>query len=122
MAKKGALLPGSAELLVLSLLGEGEMYGYQISEELRRRSDETFVMRAGTLYPILHGLEQQGRVESFEKEGDTPGRPRRYYRITRAGRAALEERRQEWRRLSAAVNAVLGEAFARAPLAEGGRC
>lgn len=122
MRKKGALLPGSAELLLLSLLSEGEMYGYQMSEELRRRSDGTFEMKAGTLYPILHGMEQAGRVESFEKEGEPSGRPRRYYRITRAGRAALAEQRQEWKRLAAAVDAVLGETVSRRPLAEGGAC
>ena len=121
MRKKGALLPGSAELLLLQLLSEGDMYGYQMSEELSRRSDETFEMKAGTLYPILHGLEQAGKVESYEKTADDSGRCRRYYRITRSGRAALSEQKKEWQRLSAAVNAVLGEGFLARPLAEGGR-
>ena len=104
------LLPGSAEMLVLRLLCEQDMYGYQIIEELRRRSDDTFLMKAGTLYPVLHGLEQRGKVESYEAQpgGPAPGKPRRYYRITQAGRGALEEQRAEWVRLSQAVNAVLG--------------
>lgn len=109
--KKG-LLPGSAEMLVLRLLCEQEMYGYQITEELRRRSDDTFLMKAGTLYPILHGLEQRGRVESSVRQADgaAPGKPRRYYHITDAGRRELEKQQAEWVRLSGAVNAVLGAA------------
>ncbi len=122
MANSKSLLPGSAGMLLLQLLSEGDLYGYQMTEELRRRSDDTFVMKAGTLYPILHGLEQEGKVESYERQGEggAPGKPRRYYHITRAGRAALRQQRSEWDRLSGAVNAVLGKAFLARPAAERG--
>lgn len=70
MANSKSLLPGSAGMLLLQLLSEGDLYGYQMTEELRRRSDDTFVMKAGTLYPILHGLEQEGKVESYERQGE----------------------------------------------------
>ena len=57
MAIDKSLLSGSTTLLVLKLLEDGEMYGYQMIEELRRRSDWTFELKAGTLYPLLHTLE-----------------------------------------------------------------
>ena len=53
-----SLLAGSTTLLVLKLLEDGDKYGYQMVEELRRRSDKTFELKSGTLYPLLHTLEQ----------------------------------------------------------------
>ena len=68
------------------------------------------------LYPILHALEADGSIESYEQPGGaaTAGKPRRYYRITRAGRGALEAQQTEWRRVSRAINAVLETMDARA--------
>lgn len=57
------------QLLVLSLLAGEDMYGYQMIVELARRSDHTFEMKEGTLYPVLHGLERQGMVEAYEQGG-----------------------------------------------------
>ena len=51
------LVSGSMALLVLKLLEDGDKYGYQMIEELKRRSDDTFQLKDGTLYPLLHGLE-----------------------------------------------------------------
>ena len=79
-----SLLSGSTTLLVLSLLAEGEKYGYQMIQELAAKSDNTFQMKEGTLYPILHGLERDGCVEVLERVAD--GRTRRYYRLTGKGR------------------------------------
>lgn len=101
-----SLLAGSTALLLLKLLEDGEMYGYQMIEELRRRSDRTFELKAGTLYPLLHTLEQKGWVTVREDAGDA-GRPRRYYRLTRAGGEQLREKQAEWRRFTGAVNQVL---------------
>ena len=83
-------VPGSAQMLLLRLLAERDMYGYQMIEELAQRSNDTFALKAGTLYPILHALEADGSIESYEQPGGaaTAGKPRRYYRITRAGRGA----------------------------------
>ena len=53
------LMAGSGTLLVLSLLDKGDMYGYQMIEELSRRSNQVFQMQEGTLYPILHALEKE---------------------------------------------------------------
>ena len=57
-----SMVSGSMALLVLKLLEDGDKYGYQMIEELKRRSDDTFHLKAGTLYPLLHGLEEKGFV------------------------------------------------------------
>ena len=85
-----SLLSGSTTLLVLSLLRGGDMYGYEMISELSRRSDRTFELKEGTLYPILHGLEQDKCVSAYEKEAPT-GRKRKYYHITRRGLELLEQ-------------------------------
>ena len=76
------------QLLLLKLLSTEDMYGYQIILELARRSSNVFEMKEGTLYPVLHGMEREGYVEAYEKAAPT-GRMRKYYHLTRAGRAAL---------------------------------
>ena len=101
-----SLLSGSTTLLVLSLLKTGDMYGYEMIAELSRRSDKTFELKEGTLYPILHGLEQEKCVRSCEKEAPT-GRVRKYYLITKKGLKRLEEKREEWRFFTEKVNGVV---------------
>ncbi|MEY8388261.1 helix-turn-helix transcriptional regulator [Oscillospiraceae bacterium 38-13] len=93
-------------LLALSLLAGEDMYGYQMIVELARRSNHTFDMKEGTLYPVLHGLEQEGFVEAYRKQAPS-GRERKYYHLTRKGQGALREERQAWERYSGAVNDVL---------------
>ena len=93
-------------LLVLSLLANEDMYGYQMIVELARRSDHTFEMKEGTLYPVLHGLEKDGLVEAYQQEAPT-GRMRKYYHLTRKGDAALKTETEVWKTYSNAVNAVL---------------
>ena len=102
-------LSGTTTMLVLALLKEREMYGYQIIEELERRSNDVFQLKEGTLYPILHGLEKDKLVTAREAEAPS-GRVRRYYRITARGLQALEEKKEEWRISSAAVTAILAGA------------
>ena len=105
----GALPPGGAAMLVLALLREREMYGYEIIEELERRSNRVFQMKEGTLYPVLHGLERDKLVTARE-QGTPAGRKRRYYRVTAAGLRALEEKREQWTAYSQAVAAILAGA------------
>ena len=100
------LLSGSTALLILKLLEDGEKYGYQMIEELRRRSDDTFSLKAGTLYPLLHTLEQKGFISAWEEALDS-ARPRRYYHLTEAGRAQLAEKEAEWRTYAGAMLRVL---------------
>lgn len=99
--------PAGTGVLLLSLLAGADMYGYQMIEALRRQSNQVFTLKAGTLYPLLHGLEAQGLVRSYEGEA-VEGRVRRYYAITPQGRGTLEEKRAEWDAYVGAVNAVLG--------------
>ena len=93
-------------LLVLSLLAGEDMYGYQMIMELARRSDHTFEMKEGTLYPVLHGLEREGLVEAYQQEAPT-GRMRKYYHLTRRGAAFLISEAKSWQTYSSAINAVL---------------
>ena len=111
MAIDKMLLAGSTSLLLLKLLSELDMYGYQMVATLRERSDHTFDYKVGTLYPILHTLEQKGYVEARNEAAET-GRAKRWYHLTDAGRAQLAAKETEWRVFSGAVTKVL----------EGGAC
>ena len=107
MAKEHTAGPAGTGMLLLSLLSGGDRYGYQMIEELRCRSNNVFRLKAGTLYPLLHGLEAQGFVRSYEGDA-VEGRVRRYYALTPQGRLALEEKTAAWDAYSGAVSAVLG--------------
>ena len=100
------LMSGSTTLLILSLLAEGEKYGYEIISELAERSDRTFELKEGTLYPLLHSLERDKCVESFEKQSPQ-GRTWKYYRITKKGKGLLEEKEREWKLFTTKVNQVV---------------
>ncbi len=104
-----SLLSGSTPMLVLSLLKDGDKYGYEMVEQLAKRSDDTFQLKEGTLYPLLHTLEKQKLVSAYTKIAPN-GRERKYYRLTSDGREQLEYKEREWRLFSEKVNAVLGTA------------
>ena len=99
------LLSGSTTLLVLSLLSAGDKYGYEMIAELEARSNHTFTLKEGTLYPILHTLEREGAVKSYEKEAPT-GRTRKYYHVTKKGLRLLDDKKEEWVEFSKTVNAI----------------
>ena len=101
------LMKGSTTMLILNLLDTGDMYGYQMVKELEIRSDSTFTLKEGTMYPILHSLESEGMVESYWDEG-TSKRKRKYYQITGKGQKLLKEKRKEWAVYSSTVNKVIG--------------
>jgi PadR family transcriptional regulator PadR len=100
------LIGGSTALLVLSLLSDGDKYGYEMVLELARRSDNAFELKEGTLYPLLHALENAGDVRAYPRTSPS-GRERRYYSLTEKGRRRLMEKTEEWRIFSESVNAVL---------------
>src|SRR5688500_10917179 len=100
------LVKGTLSLLILSLLGRKSMYGYEIAATVHRDTDGAFTWREGSLYPNLHKMEQGGLIVGEWEEKET-GRKRRYYKITREGRAALKEKMQSWHALSQAVASVL---------------
>lgn len=96
MSVNKELVKGSTSMLVLGVLEEKEMYGYQIIKELEQRSETVFSLKEGTLYPILHVLEQDGFLEAYW-EDTSSARKRRFYRITkkREKRAGQTERGME---------------------------
>lgn len=105
---KKSLLGGSTALMVMHLLSEKDMYGYEIVYELEKRSENVFSLKEGTLYPVLHGLEKDGFAASYTELAQT-GKQRKYYRLTKKGISALEQKKAEWKRYSRGVNTVIGE-------------
>ena len=99
-------IAGSSIMLILSLVEREDMYGYEMIIELARRSQDTFQMKEGTLYPILHTLEKEKCLTSYQQMAPT-GRMRKYYRITPLGRKLLTEKRAEWAQFSQGVDQVL---------------
>lgn len=102
-----SLIKGSTTMLVLSLLNTSEMYGYQMTKELEFRSDNTFTLKEGTLYPILHSLESDGMIQSYWEKTKS-ARKRKYYRITKDGKKYLEKKQKEWQHYINKVNKVIG--------------
>jgi transcriptional regulator len=96
------------ELLVLAMLSEGRAHGYMIAREINRRTNGLLVMKEGTLYPLLHRLEREGWLRAAWRKSEQ-GPPRRTYELTAKGRREASRRARDWRRVSGAVNAVLGE-------------
>ncbi|HZJ76981.1 MAG TPA: helix-turn-helix transcriptional regulator [Oscillospiraceae bacterium] len=107
------LITGSTAMLILKLLDNEDMYGYQMIKVLAQKSDDTFLLKAGTLYPLLHNLERQGMLDSYERSANS-GRLRKYYSITKKGRKVLAEKENEWKVYVDAINQVLqgGESYA----------
>lgn len=100
-----SFISGSTTMLILSLLKDEDKYGYEMIKDLEERSDKTFLLKEGTLYPILHGLESDGMVTGYMKEAG--GRMRKYYTITFKGLKLLEKKKEEWRLFTSKVNKVL---------------
>ena len=103
------LMKGSTSILILSLLYREDMYGYQISSELKKASKNVFELKEGTLYPMLHGLENEKIIESYWINGEN-GKRRKYYKITESGKKTLKEKKDEWKIYSDAVNSIVGGA------------
>jgi DNA-binding PadR family transcriptional regulator len=89
------LVAASATPIVLSLLRQGDSYGYAIIRKVREVSGERIAWTDGMLYPVLHRLEAAGFVRSTWKTADS-GRRRKYYRITRQGEAELARLKEQW--------------------------
>jgi PadR family transcriptional regulator PadR len=104
---EGEMLKGHLDMIVLAALAGGPAHGYAIIEEIRRRSGEAFDLPEGTVYPVLHRLEQAGMLASRWVTAES-GRRRRVYALTRRGSRALVEQRAVWEQFSAAVAGLLG--------------
>lgn len=100
---------GNVDMLVLKLLENQDMYGYQIIEQLEKQSQNVFSLSAGSLYPLLHNLEVKDYVDTYEGDNNrkTPGKKRKYYHITEKGKAYLAEKSKEWEQYSSAINSIL---------------
>jgi DNA-binding PadR family transcriptional regulator len=96
---------GSTEILILSLLAERPMYGYEISQLLEQRSGGYFEMKEGLLYPALHRMQQNGWLASNWQTID--GRQRKYYQLTPTGREVLGEQAAEWKKFLEELDALL---------------
>jgi len=104
------LIRGSIVPIVLALLDERAMYGYEIVKVVNARTSGRLEWKEGTLYPALHRLEGDGLIASRWADApadEAPGRKRKYYAVTRKGRTELKRRAREWQQFSTAVNAIL---------------
>ena len=108
MAVDKSLISGSTAMLVLRLLEEKDMYGYEMIDTLRGKSNNVFELKAGTLYPLLHSMEEKGWLDVYEQEA--VGKMRKYYHLTREGKKQLQVKKEEWKEYSSAVVNVLGGA------------
>jgi transcriptional regulator len=108
-AQKSDLLQGTLDVLILKIVARGPIHGYAIAQRLQQLSGDVLQVQQGSLYPALHRLEKRRWVKAEWAASDT-GRDARFYTLTRAGWAQLEEQRANWVRLSTAVSAILGGA------------
>jgi PadR family transcriptional regulator, regulatory protein PadR len=102
-----AFLNGVPELLVLRLLREREMYGYELVQAIRDATSNTVVFAEGVIYPLLHALERDGALSA--RRQTVAGRNRVYYRVTPSGTERLSQLTATWQRLNQAITSVLGE-------------
>ncbi|SPE43156.1 Transcriptional regulator, PadR family [Candidatus Sulfopaludibacter sp. SbA3] len=98
---------GSAEMIVLALLEERTRHGYELAKLIESQSGSKLQFHVASLYPMLYRLERKNLVEGkwVEKAGE---RRRRFYKLTPAGRHALEEHRRTWREFVAVLNGLTG--------------
>ncbi len=104
-------LTGTVGVLILGLLAEREMYGYEILQEAERRSAHAFQLKEGTLYPALRQMERDGLLKARWATGPA-GRARKYYTLTPAGRRRAESKRRQWVSISLAMRTILGDGHA----------
>lgn len=90
------LVAATSASIALSIVSDADSYGYEIIQRVNELTDGEFEWTEAMLYPVLHRLESRELVESYW-ESSSSGRKRKYYRITSAGRAELEEKQRQWR-------------------------
>lgn len=90
------MIKGYIESIILSLLVDEDLYGYDISKKIRSISQDTFEIKEGTMYVVLKRLESNGLVESYWNDSISGGGRRRYHHITDKGKGYLKNTKQEW--------------------------
>ena len=98
-------MSGVPELLLLRLLNEQEMYGYELVREIKKATADAISLGEGVIYPVLHSLERNGSLKSKRKP--VSGRTRVYYSLTKKGRDRLDKLRSEWMRIQGGVATAL---------------
>lgn len=106
MGNNGDLMISAVETVILKLLNERTMYGYEIIKIVNERTNGAFTWKEGTLYPCLHRLEGLKVIGSDWQDGPH-GKPRKYYKLTHKGQQLAQERVAEWRTFSGAMDAIL---------------
>jgi PadR family transcriptional regulator PadR len=106
MAQKRELMKASTDSLLICLVAQQPMYGYQIIKELERRSQGYFKFKEGTLYPALHRLERAGLIRG-KWQMLPSGQQRKYYYLTDRGLLSVAEKRSQWQDFLAAMNLII---------------
>lgn len=111
------LKSGTLDLALLAALQDQPRYGLEILKHVNERSNGAFDLKEGSLYPALLRLSRAGHIEAEWQPSDQGGAPRKVYRLTDSGLAALAEKRREWSTLRGALDALLRlRPLGRAPL------
>ncbi len=104
---KKQTLDGNVETFLLVILNQGPSYGYAIVQDLNEKAQGLLNMGEGTVYPVLHRMEEKKLIASTWRQSDS-GRKRKYYRVTPKGRKMLESKEQQWQTLSKTMELFLG--------------
>lgn len=99
------LVSGNTSMLLLKLLSEKDMYGYEMIDTLSKRSNNVFELKVGTLYPLLHSLVQSGYLSGYDQQ--VSGKLRKYYRLTESGKKYLSKMIEEWTAYADMVSTLL---------------
>ncbi|MGH4139944.1 PadR family transcriptional regulator [Clostridium sp.] len=105
MSADNRLYSGDMTMLILKLLQKKDMYGYEMIETLKNSSNNMFEFKAGTLYPLLHTLVKQERLNYYEKEVN--GKVRKYYSLTLQGKKLLQDNTSLWEKYVETMTSVL---------------
>ena len=100
------LLQGTLDLLILRIVALEPLHGYGIVRRIEQMSGEALQIRQGSLYPALYRMEQRGLLTADWKTNES-GKEAKYYRLTKAGRKALEKETEGWKRLRSAIDLIL---------------
>ena len=104
------LVAASAEPMILSLLAQGESYGYAIIQEVKSRSGGKLNWTDGMLYPVLHRMERRGLIKSRWGESET-GRKRKYYSLQKDGKTAMAKHHEHWMLVHSVLSCLKKEQY-----------
>jgi PadR family transcriptional regulator PadR len=107
---KKQTLDGNVETLLLAVLEKGPSYGYAIVQDINERAQGLLEMGEGTIYPVLHRLEERDLIAATWRTAEN-GRQRKYYRLTPKGKKALAENCRQWQLMSSVMEKVLGAIY-----------